>query len=143
MLQIKVKKCWKVWQKSPKYLINMFLVSDLLTFCFLMMHLLDIWLIYALLSQNFVAKVCIPVYMYIKSAEKACRKTPNLWLTCSWFQIFWNFAIKLCILYFWLIDARLLRNFVVIYSLFLQMFLDWKAESADFYTFTQGQKMSE
>ena len=64
----------------------MFLFSDLLTFCFLMMHLLDIWLIYALLSQNFVAKVCIPVYMYIKSAYFFRRfvetEKQNLLLEC-------------------------------------------------------------
>ena len=37
---------------------------------------------------------------------------------------------------FWLIYALLSQNFVVaIYALFPQIFLDWKAESADFFAF--------
>ena len=32
------------------------------------------------------------------SAERLSRiKAPNLWLTCSWFQIFWHFAFEWCI----------------------------------------------
>ena len=48
-----------------------------------------------------------------------CRKAPNLWFTCSWFQIFWNFSFKSCIFRL-LID---LRTFVVaIYTLFFRRF---------------------
>ena len=41
VLEMKVTKCWKVLHKSPNSLINMFLVSDILTFCFQKMHILD------------------------------------------------------------------------------------------------------
>ena len=40
--------------KSPNSLINMFLVSDIFTFSFRMMHVLHFLLITALLLQNFV-----------------------------------------------------------------------------------------
>ena len=36
--EMKVTKCWKILPKSPNSLIIMFMILDLITFCFQMMH---------------------------------------------------------------------------------------------------------
>ena len=41
-------------QKRPKSLVNMFLVSDLLKFCFQIMHFLD----FCIDLRTFIAKIC-------------------------------------------------------------------------------------
>ena len=72
----------------------------------------------------------------LQCVRKSWEKKLNIWVTCSWFQIFWHFAFEWCIFRLF-ID---LRNFVAniyveIYALFPQMFCDWKADSANFSVF--------
>ena len=51
--------------------------------------------------------------------KQCCIKAPNLWSTCSWFQIFQHFAFKLCIF-------RLLINFSprFVIMIFFHKFVD-------------------